>query len=196
MSDSDVIAETATHRLLIVADHDAPAPDSAGSAFVFTVSAWDGAASLEHADYGQTAPDVAHALEQMAGDLERFGRYLRMFHDVVSFDYITPHGGTNFVAFTTRELARSWGFTDPDAESVRDIVTRSASAALEEWRAYAEGDVWGYVVEERQTWRNQATGETREEWGHVDSCFGFYGSQYAEEEARVVFRRYTKGGQS
>lgn len=45
-----------------------------------------------------------------------------------------------------------------------------AEGMVTEWNSYLSGDVWGYVIED-------ANGE------HVDSCWGFYGLDYAKSEA-------------
>jgi len=47
----------------------------------------------------------------------------------------------------------------------------AALATVEEWNQYLSGDVWGYVVEHG-------------DW--EDSCWGFYGDEYCEQEAREV----------
>lgn len=44
---------------------------------------------------------------------------------------------------------------------------------LEEFQAYLDGDVFGYVIRD-------------EEGEEIESCFGYYGEQYAEEEARAI----------
>jgi len=64
------------------------------------------------------------------------------------------------------------------------------SANMSEYRAYAEGDVWGWVVEKRVTWHaDDPDCGDRETWEHVDSCWGYYGrnganGEYLEQCAR------------
>ena len=45
-----------------------------------------------------------------------------------------------------------------------------AEGMVETWNQYLSGDVWGYIIED---------GEGNE----IDSCWGLYGSDYAEKEA-------------
>lgn len=49
----------------------------------------------------------------------------------------------------------------------------SAESYIEAWNQFLSGDVWGYVIED-------------EEGEHVDSCWGFYGEQYAREEGEAA----------
>jgi hypothetical protein len=55
-------------------------------------------------------------------------------------------------------------------------------AELNEWRAYVEGDVWGYVVE-RKVDLSMTDCDVIESWEEVDSCWGFYGEEWAEQAA-------------
>ncbi len=50
---------------------------------------------------------------------------------------------------------------------------KAADSIVSEWNQYLSGDVWGYVVKDAQD-------------NEVDSCWGFYGFQYCEDEARAV----------
>lgn len=45
----------------------------------------------------------------------------------------------------------------------------------------------GYVIQERTTWRTD-DGRNMDTWETVDSCWGFYGWDYAEQTARDTFR--------
>ncbi|WP_434589957.1 hypothetical protein [Streptomyces sp. A5-4] len=64
-------------------------------------------------------------------------------------------------------------------------------AEMEEYEAWATGDVWGFVVEERVGWtRDDAPDESMETWEYVDSCSGFYGGTYARQQAREALAFY------
>lgn len=56
---------------------------------------------------------------------------------------------------------------------MRKKAEKYARAVVEEWNQYLSGDVWGYIVEDQD-------GET------LESVWGFYGSEYAEKEARAA----------
>jgi hypothetical protein len=63
------------------------------------------------------------------------------------------------------------------------------SVSMSEYRAYCEGDVWGFVVEQNVTWTTDDDYPDMATWEHVDSCFGFYGrdganGDYLESTAR------------
>ena len=45
-----------------------------------------------------------------------------------------------------------------------------AEGMVEEWNQYLSGDVWGFTIEDG-------------EGNHIDSCWGFYGFDYAKSEA-------------
>lgn len=53
---------------------------------------------------------------------------------------------------------------------------RVAQGEIEIWNAWADGEVYGYIV------TDTTTGE------EVDSCWGFYGEKYAEEEAKSAVK--------
>jgi hypothetical protein len=75
----------------------------------------------------------------------------------------------------------------PD-EDARDPRKEFDNYGDEEVRAWQDGDVWGYVIEERIGWvRADGSAETMETWETVDSCFGFYGREWAERSAREAF---------
>lgn len=48
-----------------------------------------------------------------------------------------------------------------------------AKGCIDEWNMYFSGDVWGYLIEDD-------AGEV------LESCFGIYGRDYAEEEAKAM----------
>lgn len=61
----------------------------------------------------------------------------------------------------------------------------------EDMQAWRDGEVYGYIIERETTWQQvkPATDEpvTMTTWGDVDSCWGFYGREWAEENAREAF---------
>jgi hypothetical protein len=61
-----------------------------------------------------------------------------------------------------------------------------AEAYVEQWNQFLSGDVWGYIIESVETC--DLGHEHRE---HVDSCFGFYGREYAEQEGAAALAQYT-----
>ena len=55
-------------------------------------------------------------------------------------------------------------------ESEIPYPQKYAEGMVEEWNQYLSGDVWGFTIEDG-------------EGNHIDSCFGFYGFDYAKSEA-------------
>ena len=53
----------------------------------------------------------------------------------------------------------------------REIAEKQAESLVETWNQYLSGDVWGFVIED-------------EDGDHIDSCWGFYGQEYALESAK------------
>jgi hypothetical protein len=52
---------------------------------------------------------------------------------------------------------------------------KAARDKVAEWNQYLSGDVWGYIIEDE-------TGE------QVDSCWGFYGREYCEQETKAALK--------
>lgn len=101
-----------------------------------------------------------------------FEKYLRAFHGATQVE--SWHSG-------------SYWYVTYDSAAWREYAgTQPGSASMDEYRAWCEGDVWGYVVEERVTWHTDDPGyDDEDQWEDTeDSCFGFYGRDYAEERAR------------
>jgi hypothetical protein len=94
-------------------------------------------------------------------DIEARGRFIG---DEAGWD--TTHVG---FAYTTAEIVESLGVpNDPDE------IRRQVVGEIEEYDKFLRGDVYGYVIEDE-------AGET------IDSCWGFLGDEYFEEEvARAV----------
>jgi hypothetical protein len=81
----------------------------------------------------------------------------------------TPRAGDYVgVTFDTPEAIQRGWLTHPGT----DVMAAALAADVEVYRQWAEGEVYGYIVER---------GDDGKE---VDSCFGFIGTEWAEEAAR------------
>lgn len=58
---------------------------------------------------------------------------------------------------------------------LRKSARKAAECLIGEWNKYLSGDVWGCIVEDDN-------GE------QIDSCWGFYGREYAEEEGERMLK--------
>ena len=75
--------------------------------------------------------------------------------------------------FCPREKAISeWG-RKICTKKVREKAENYLRGEIKTYNQYLTGDVWGYVIED-------------EEGNHIESCFGFYGYDYCEEEAKSI----------
>lgn len=97
-----------------------------------------------------------------------FERYLRAFHGVTEVE--TWHSGSY------------WYVTYDSAAWRKYVGAPKGSADMSEYRAWCEGDVWGWVVEKNVTWHADDGRDDMTTWEHGDSCWGYYGSNGANGE--------------
>lgn len=151
--------------------------------------------SPEHVGMSSRPHDLDSAVEAA---VERWGspnghqwfkveRFLRAFLGATTVQ--TWYSGDNwYVAYDTTAW-REYVGTTAAGEEFGDLMS--------EWKAYVNGEVYGYVVEKRQTVETirrlvtdagddseEISRETADEWELVDACSGFYGYEYAAEAAR------------
>jgi hypothetical protein len=125
-------------------------------------------------------PGILDAANRWGFDDNLFVRYLRAFHGVTRTDRCSV-GRSRYLSFDPADWRERVGLTPEFLAAHPDVNP----ADLSEWEAYCEGDVYGWVIERRVTWQRLGNPTvTREEWETVDSCWGFYGREYAEEAAR------------
>lgn len=206
MTYRELVEETETHRAFIVADPYPEEPDWDGQAHILYLdprchaSYCDaGTVSVRHADYGRSgeAEDLASALQHAfhrhpcdGPDWELAERYLRAFYGAVSFDYMSWGDGA-LVFVVTHGLAYAWGCPT-------ELAHETAGAAMQAWTQYAEGDVWGAVVEQLFHEHVERTSaywglteeKDRDVWDEVESVWGYYGIEYAQEQAREMLAAY------
>jgi len=196
MSDEDVLRQEGNFRVRLIQDTDCEQPDYDGQGDVLYVefgSSDRATVTVMNAELGPVGllAEVVEAYHRYGIDDEMLGRYLRIFHDVVSFDYMSHDRGT-LLFLVTREHAEKWG-----CESYTELATQTQTA----WRQWGEGDVWGYVIEQNVAYvrmdkaKGGAVDENKpdlEQWEQLDSLWGLYGSEYAETEAVSAFDAITK----
>lgn len=95
-------------------------------------------------------------------NFEERGAQARLYS--IDYDTDNPSG---FIYVDREDIVKEYG--NDSAES-RARAREVLNGELQEWGQYVEGDVWGYVV----------SGPN----GEGDSCWGFYGFEYALTEAR------------
>ncbi len=136
--------------------------------------------NLSSADFGNWAEVEEYLIHEMGAFLI-FPLYLYdhsgLHMKIGSFSGRLPaghaefdSGQVGFIYCTKQAILDNWGYkrvTGPLTERARQLLV----AEVEEYDQYLAGDVYGYVVED-------------EDGEHVDSCGGFYGYDYCNEEAR------------
>ncbi len=92
--------------------------------------------------------------------------------------YLYDHSG---LTISTKPFSCPWdsgqiGYIYATKEQIQkefegniEKATKCLESEVVEYNQYLTGDVWGYVVED-------------EDGHHLDSCWGFYGREYAEEQ--------------
>jgi hypothetical protein len=139
--------------------------------------------------------DESYVSDAKPGPLHNVWEHYRYTRDAVALftRYAAWTGAVTLVWSPAREADRVFYLP---AESLDEVGDPQAylSASAEEYAAWADGNVWGYVIERCVTWRRDESDETMETWEHVDSCWGFYGHAYAEEAAREAWTDATGAG--
>jgi hypothetical protein len=192
--DLDIIEERDGYRVRLQQDTDVQEPYNDGAAPTLKVD-YKGYGCYEAEAFNKQAEPYLEAFRRLCGNyatisgppIENFERYLRIFHGSVKFQEHNV-GRTDvygFIAFDTTAWREEVG---APLESVKQ------EDLLEEVKAWAEGDVYGYVVEKELSYEKKyfdsdgedAGEESDTEWVEVEdgSCWGFYGRDWAEQAAK------------
>lgn len=185
---SEVVETKGKYRAVIVADEDAQLPDWDGTYPTLQVSSDGDVAALLGEDAEDFAPILRHMMENDPTPLETFERYLRVFHGTTTFATHSTGGwhAYSYVAFDTAKWRETNGV---DAERVKQ------ENLLADVIAWADGDVWGVRTEKLVKWTtddDEVDEQETHEWKELETCYGYYGREYAEQEARDVLAHYGK----
>lgn len=94
-------------------------------------------------------------------------------------------GRLGYIYVTKEQVKAEYGDNSQESEEKAKDFMRSEINTLDQ---YMTGDVWGVVIE-----KETECGECgHKEDEHLDSCWGFYGREYAEEECKRMFEEQTK----
>ena len=153
MSYSEVVEERDGLRVRLVLDDGPSEPyDDGGSPLLrlkfgdfYSLTRWAGAEQVtEITSYVVDDGIIEAAARWWAEESDVFERYLRAFHGTTEVKwYDSRDGDYAYVTFDTADWRAEMGLTDEYLASHAGIVL----ADMTEWRAYVEGDVYGYVVE-------------------------------------------------
>lgn len=178
--ESVITSDDGRTRIGVVPDHGADKPDWDMGPAVYRVEFRSGyrAESMS----SETVDGYAEAVAHFGRDDEKVERYLRMFRDVVSVDYGDTRDA-RYVALVTRAMAREWGHNDATPEEELRTL-----ASVADWVAWAEGNVYAWVIQESVTWTTDADYDDRDEWETVESVGGIYGDEWAIMACREEWR--------
>lgn len=191
-----VRTETGDFRVHLYVDEDAGPLDDQGDFLPFVAqveSSWAhhrgyAAAGNQWSD-GIDAADISRAWAYYR-DAEKVERWLRICHGVVGIETWSDRYGNWWFAIATDKWVRE---SVGDPERVAEVLAHTAQF-VQDW---AEGNVYGWEVERKQTgsirktFDNPARGtylDRFEEWEEVDSCWGYVGDEWAKENALEALR--------
>ena len=187
MSDTDTLetSEDGQYRVQLIADEYPDEPYDDGQSPLMRLDSRRGWRAEHVMATGRPLDDDARIEEAAArwgsparNDWPLFEKYLRAYYGTTEVE--TWYSGDYW--YVTYDTAR-WR---------AHVGAPEHSVSMAEYRAWCEGDVWGYSVERKVTWqRTDAPGKTMQTWETEDSCFGFYGYEYARESALEAFREVT-----
>jgi hypothetical protein len=201
VDDLDIIKENENYRVRLELDEYPEKPYDEGATPIlfrefrsYGSSRWEG--------FNEAGEAYANALNRIWNEVpgdeeENIERYLRLFHGTYSITWDSSEYN-RYVSFDTTVWRERVGLTDEWLESNTLDRQTLSEGSLTEVMAWANGDVYGYIVERRVNTVTQrtdyATGEPLEpvefdEWVDVEdgSCWGFYGRKWAEESAIEAF---------
>lgn len=113
---------------------------------------------LRSGEAEELAGALSRAVAHWGFDWEKIERYLRSFYDVISLDWTHWSRDSHLVAVATRGLARDgWGRDDDEGEVL-----------LAPYKAYRDGEVYGYVVEDP-------------DGNELEALWGFYGDDTLDD---------------
>lgn len=201
--DRDIIEERGDFRLVIEPDpHPSEPYDDGGSPILRYWGVGDSRFRAE-----QVTSITPHEVDNHIIDaLARFGdsglpwqtplfeRYLKMFHGARSVQWHDDYRGDyKYVTFDTAGWREKVGLTDEwiaEREAAGEPVVL---ADMSEYQAYARGEAYGWVVEQKVTLvpvdadGHADMDNTREVWETIDSTWGYYSQERVEQAAREEF---------
>jgi len=117
------------------------------------------------------------------GAVKIFTRWARVFH------------GSTAIEDNPVEGARSlWYMTPEQIKDVGNTPEEVIRSEINEYRSWAKGEVYGYIIERAVDWDSRDSDESTSTWEEVESCWGLIGSEWAEQAARDAFASYETEG--
>ncbi|WNV90288.1 hypothetical protein [Umezawaea sp. Da 62-37] len=109
-----------------------------------------------------------------------FERYARMIHGaVVLLEYPSPDGSRAIWYAMPEALNLAYA---PEGREAYGMQILEAERA--EYRTWARGEAVGYVIEHMTMWVSPDLDDIRTSWEVVESCWGFFDLEFAQEEGQ------------
>lgn len=201
----ETLKENENYRVRIVSDDSGEKPYDEGSVPILSrdFSYYRGEFEAVNEQGKQYEDVVTEAWNRFNRDGDLLARFLRIFYGAYSVMEDSSQYNA-YLAFDTAAWRESVGLTDEFLESGPDADTfdrsKIAEGSLKEIMAWANGEVYGYVLERRfQTvtrYIDPVSGvdvrevEASDVWEEIDSCYGFYGWDAVKEAAEEAFQRF------
>lgn len=179
MSYTENVVTGDKYRVNIVADEDGHKPEGDCMAPTLQLDGYN--ATIMYGD-DSFADVFNHFAEHTMNPVDAFERYVRIFHGATSVESYNV-GNRREYAYVTFDTAE-WRERVGAPEESKDLLT--------EVRAWADGDVWGVVVEKRVTWSTDEELDDMDTWEEVEAVWGYYGHEWAEQEAREQYEAFAK----
>ncbi|NUV86618.1 hypothetical protein G6W61_10410 [Streptomyces sp. KAI-26] len=172
------------YRVRLFTDNDAPNPrhDRDTQVHVITIDTHLGQYIPVDRDGGPLAEAWHRVCWNRWTGVDIFTRYVSIFHDGIVLESAPEKGARSLWYMTGEEMI---------ALDAGLLSEGYIEAEMEEYEAWAEGDTWAWVIEERVDWtRDGDESASMETWEEVDSCSGYYGATWARKEAREALRHF------
>lgn len=92
-------------------------------------------------------------------------------------------GQVGWIYATRETILKEWAAPKRISKLARDKAETYLRGEVETFDQYLTGDVWGYVIED-------------DDGNHLDSCWGFYGQDFCEQEAQSALEHCQKNALS
>ncbi len=202
----DIVKENDSYRVRLEYDDSGEKPYDEGAVPILSrefgrySNRWE-AVNEQGKDFESIISELYNRFDNEEEVIERF---LKIFHGAYSVEWSSSQDN-RYLAFDTAAWREHVGLSDEWLDRDSDIKqdrSKLAVGSLSEIMAWANGEVYGWIVERKlatyTTYKDPTTGETvreteSEDWEIMDSCWGFYGDEYAREAATEEFDRVTKG---
>lgn len=191
MSYEEIVAEEGDYRVKLVLDECADQPYYYGQSPIVRLDHAYHTWRSEHVMVGDRPTDdderIEEAAQRWGSDIANLERYLRAFYGVTQIkrydtrDYI-------YITYDSARWREFAGFTD-------EHPMPADSIDMDEWQAWCEGEVYGYVVQKRVRWStDDADYDDMSTWEDVEdgSCWSLYGMEYAQKTALEAFKEYAE----